>query len=143
MRSRNLLVIAIATAIVIIAPGLASAAIKIRAIFFDPPGSDTPAKLNQEYVVLENTGNNRINLDGWKLRDQANHVYHFVDFKLAAGHKVRVRTGHGQDDGNDVYQDSGSYIWNNDGDKATLRKDNGTVADSCSYTASASSPKTC
>jgi hypothetical protein len=60
-----------------------------------------------------------------------------------AGFKVRVHTGNGQDDGNDVYEDASWYIWNNDGDKATLKRDNGTTADTCSYGASASSPRRC
>jgi hypothetical protein len=143
MRHRLLTVVAMTIAAVVCIPSLASAAIRIEAIYFDPPGSDTPSKLNQEYVVIENTGNNRVNLDGWRLRDRANHVYRFVDFRLRAGFKVRVHTGNGQDDGNDVFQDSGSYIWNNDGDKATLRRDNGNIADTCSYGSSASSPKRC
>jgi hypothetical protein len=143
MRARKLMTITGVVVAVLVIPAMASAAIKIKSIYFDPPGPDTPSKLNQEFVVIENTGNNPVNLDGWKLRDRAGHVYRFNDFTLNDGQKVRVHTGHGQDDHNDVFQDSGSYIWNNDGDKATLRKDNGTIADTCVYTDAASSPKIC
>jgi hypothetical protein len=143
MRAQKVVTIAGVALAVLAIPAMASAAIKIKSIYFDPPGSDTSSKLNQEYVLIENTGNHRINMDGWKLRDKVGHTYRFNDFKLPGGAKVRVHTGHGQDDHNELYQDSGSYIWNNDGDKATLRKDNGNIADTCSYSASASSPKIC
>jgi hypothetical protein len=143
MRARKLMTITGVAMAILVIPAMASAAIKIKAIYFDPPGSDTGGNINQEFVVIENTGNNRVNLDGWRLRDRAGHVYRFDDFRLNDGARVRVHTGHGQDDNNDLYWDSGSYIWNNDGDKATLRRDNGTVADTCRYTAAASSPKIC
>jgi hypothetical protein len=144
MRRRFVTVLGMAIAVLICIPALASAAIRIDWIYFDPPGSDTSAKRNQEYVVITNKGNHKQSLANWRLRDRANHVFLFPSgFKLKPGKSVRVHTGHGQDDHNDLYWDSGSYIWNNDGDKATLKSAKGKVKDTCSYGSSASSPVNC
>lgn len=45
------------------------------------------------------------------------HTYTF----LAGHHSVRVHTGIGRDTARDVYQDRRDYVWNNNGDTATLR----------------------
>jgi hypothetical protein len=135
---------ALALALGLIAtPMAAQAAVKIKEIYFDPPGSDTRSKLNQEFVVLANNGRRAVRMTGWTLRDTASHVYRFDTFRLRPGKKVRVHTGSGRDDRNDVYWRSGSYIWNNDGDKATLKRSNGTRVDRCRYTSAAASPKLC
>jgi hypothetical protein len=67
------------------------------------------------------------------LRDAAGHVYRFGSFKLGPAGTVRVHTGHGSDTHKNLYWGSGAYIWNNDGDTATLKRRNGTVADRCHY----------
>ena len=46
---------------------------------------------------------------------------------------VTIHTGSGNDDRNDLFQDSDEYIWNNDGDTATLRNDKGNRVDRCRY----------
>jgi hypothetical protein len=48
-------------AALLMAAGPANAAIRIRKIAFDPPGSDTGSNtsLKQEFVVIKNTGNRR------------------------------------------------------------------------------------
>lgn len=126
-------------------PGMASGAgpVQLSKIYFDVPGSDTPGKLNQEYVVLCNEGNESVALEGWKLSDPDGHVYEFKVFSLKGGKCVSVHTGPGTDGPQHVYQDAGEYIWNNDGDRATLRKANGDRADRCRYTSSADSPHEC
>ena len=144
MRGLKLLLSAAVTCLTLLSPAAASAAIRIAWIYFDPPGSDTTSKLNQEYVVVRDTGNHRQSLQSWRLRDKANHVFVFPSgFKLKAGATVRIHTGNGQDDQNDLHWDSGWYIWNNDGDKVTLRSASGKVKDTCSYGSFASSPVNC
>ena len=118
----------------------ASAAIRITKIYFDSPGADTGSNtsLDAEYVVIKNTGTTRKTLTGWTLRDASKHVYKFPTFRLGAGKSVKVHTGKGANTLGNLYWRSSSYIWNNTGDTATLKRSNGTVASRCSYTGAGS-----
>jgi hypothetical protein len=113
---------------------VASAAVRITKVQYDSPGTDygSNSSLNAEWVKIKNTGSKAKTLDGWTLRDKAGHVYHFGDFKLKAGRKVTIHTGSGSDTKKHLYQDSGAYIWNNDGDTAKLKKGN-KVVDKCKW----------
>ena len=123
--------------------GLASpayAAIKITKIYFDSPGADTGTNksLNAEYVQIKNTGTVRVALTGWTIRDSDKHVYRFPTFRLGPGKSVRIHTGKGVNGAANLYWRSSSYIWNNDGDTATLKRKIGTIASRCSYTGAGS-----
>jgi hypothetical protein len=115
--------------------GPADAAIRIITVQYDSPGSDggSNSSLNAEWVRIKNTGSKAKSLTGWTLRDTASHVYHFGSFKLRAGRAVKIHTGSGSDSKKHLYQDSGWYIWNNDGDKAKLKNSNGKRIDTCSW----------
>jgi hypothetical protein len=119
----------------------ASAGIRITGIFFDSPGSDTGSKssLNAEWIRVKNTSSAGRFLTGWTIRDSANHVYKFGSFKLGAGKSVTVHTGKGSNTASNRYWRSGWYIWNNEGDRATLKNSGGTVFDRCSYSGAGSS----
>jgi hypothetical protein len=135
----------------------AHAAIKIKKIAFDPAGTDsgTNAHLNKEWIKIKNTGTKARSLKGWKLHDRGrDYTYRFGELSLGPGEYVRVHTGRGQNSGvtgcnghcftyYDSYWGLENYVWNNDGDRATLKKPNGNVVDRCTYTASADSPQTC
>jgi hypothetical protein len=124
----------------------ASAAIRITKIYYDSPGSDTPitnAKLNGEWIRLKNTGGAKKSLKGWKVRDGAGHVYTFGTYTLGAGKTVTIHTGSGANRARHRYWGQGNYIWNNDKDKATLKKPSGTTADTCSYNSTAVDFKNC
>jgi hypothetical protein len=137
---RKALVMTIAAALTLGLTAPASAAIKITKIYFDSPGTDTGSNtsLNAEYVVIKNTGTTRKTLTGWTLRDASRHVYKFPIFRLGAGKSVKVHTGKGANTLGNLYWRSSSYIWNNNGDTATLKRSNGTVASRCSYTGAGS-----
>jgi hypothetical protein len=118
-------------------PAQALAAIKIHKIYFDSPGADNGgnASLNAEYIVIKNTGSTRVGIGGWTIRDLSNHVYRFpAGFRVAAGTKVTLHTGSGTNTLHHRYWRQDNYVWNNDGDTAKLKRANGTLADSCSYT---------
>lgn len=83
--------------------------------------------------MLKNTGNRAKSLTVWTLRDTAGHVYRFGTFKLRAGRTVTVHTGSGGNTGGHRYWDSDWYVWNNDGDRATLKNGSGSVIDRCSW----------
>jgi hypothetical protein len=142
---KRILVFSIIAAL-LIAAGPANAAIRIRTIAFDPSGSDTGSNssLNREFVVLKNTGNRRVSLRRWRLVDGgADHTFRFPRFTLRAGRRVTIHTGRGRNDGNDLFWDLDNYVWNNDGDRATLKRRSGRVVDRSSYSSSASSPVAC
>lgn len=135
MRTRGL-VLFVVTLAVLALPASALAAIKIDRIRYDPPGSDTGsnAHLNEEYIVITNTGNSRVNIGAWSIRDVAGHRYDFADgVRIRPGASIFVHTGSGDDTARRKYWDSGNYIWNNDGDTAVLRDDNGRRKDRCQY----------
>lgn len=137
-RHRNRLVLVVSTMLLLmgLAP-VASAKIEIHRIAFDPPGTDTGTNwhLNKEMIVLHNTGPVDRNLSNWLIRDSSVHRYRIpAGFRLKAGRYVRIHTGNGSDDGNDLYWRKGGYIWNNDGDRGTLKNKVGDIKDRCSYT---------
>ncbi|HSK96647.1 MAG TPA: lamin tail domain-containing protein [Euzebyales bacterium] len=116
--------------------GPASAAIRIERIRYDAPGPDrrTNAHLNEERVVLINTGDSARNIGGWIIRDLAGWTYRVPDgFRLGPDRMVRVHTGKGSDDSNDLFWGRGSYVWNNDADRATLRNRDRDIVDRCRY----------
>jgi hypothetical protein len=114
----------------------ASAGIRITKIYFDPPGRDTGsnASLNHEWVKIENTGTKMRKLRGWRLRDKQGHVYIFGLVALFPGDTAKVHTGKGDDTiRNDVHWRRENYVWDNDGDRATLKNKAHRVVDRCSY----------
>lgn len=81
-----------------------------------------------------NTGPTDRNLGNWLVRDLANWCYRLpAGFTLKAGRYVRIHTGKGTDDGNDLYWGRGWYVWNNTGDRATLKNRAGDVKGRCRY----------
>jgi hypothetical protein len=126
---------------VLVLPAQALAAIKIHKIYFDSRGTDnrSNASLNAEYIVIRNTGTIRVGIGRWTIRDAAGHVYKFpLGFRIAPGAKVWLHTGKGASGARHRYWGMGNYVWNNDGDTARLRRANGSLADTCSYSGAGS-----
>ncbi|HSJ44918.1 MAG TPA: Ig-like domain-containing protein [Euzebyales bacterium] len=110
--------------------------IELYRIAYNPPGRDTRtnAKLNEEMVVLRNIGSEGRGIGGWTVRDRAGNLYKVPGgFFLKRGGYVRVHTGKGTNDGNDLYWRRTRYVWNNGGDRATLKNARGQVRDRCEY----------
>jgi lamin tail-like protein len=148
MIRRLLAVSAIAICAAVIPATAASAAtpkIEITKVYVNSPGSDTRSatSLNAEYIRLKNTSTTSVSLKGWTVRDRSSHVYTFGTFTLKAGASVTLHTGHGTNTSSNVYWNSGNYIWNNDGDKAYVRKPStSTNEDTCTW-ATVASYKNC
>ena len=64
-------------------------------------------------------------MEAWTLRDAANHKFTFPEFELPAGSSVKVWTKAGVNDAANLFWGRGSAVWNNKGDKAVLRDENG------------------
>jgi hypothetical protein len=125
--------------------GQTATGVRISEINFDSPGSDEGgnASINGEWVKITNTSSKTVKLGGWVLHDASQHRFDFPSFRLKPHAKVKVHSGSGNDGRANLYWDSTQYIWNNDGDTATLDNANGTKVDSCSYTESADPRASC
>lgn len=148
MRIRSIVFVLLAAVVATLgvqAPADAAGGVRITKVYFDSPGSDhgSNTSINAEYVTIKNNTSHTKSLTGWTLRDRhAFHVYTFATFSLKAGAKVRVHSGSGTDTAHNVYWSAGWYVWNNTGDRATLRKASGKRVDRCTFT-SAGSFKIC
>lgn len=164
---RRITICLVACALFVSGTSSASAAIRIKRINFDPTGADsaTNRHLNKEWIIIKNTSHKVRRLDGWKLHDRRrDHTYVFgdrsqgddvfTDIRLEPRGYIRLHTGQGQDSATatthgdipthyDFYWDLDNYVWNNDGDRATLKNPAGLVVDRCAYTGSADSPRLC
>jgi hypothetical protein len=103
--------------------------VNITTIFYDGAGSQEP----DEYVETKNDDTKPIQLQNWTLSDAANHVFTFPSFVFQPGQVCRVYTNEVHPEWCGFSYGSGSAIWNNSGDTATLRDGNGTVVDSYTY----------
>lgn len=91
-------------------------------------GGDDRENLTGEYVVLENRGDEPLNLSGWTARDEAGHTYMFPDgLTLDPDEEVTLHTGSGEDGDGHLYWGHDSPVWNNDGDTLVVRTADGTV----------------
>ncbi|WP_435096516.1 lamin tail domain-containing protein [Halarchaeum sp. P4] len=107
--------------------GAGSSALVVASVNADAAGPDGE-NLNDEYVVLENTGEESLALGGATVTDAAGHAYTFPSgATLAAGATLTLHTGSGTDTANDYYWGASSPVWNNGGDAVTVRAANGTV----------------
>jgi hypothetical protein len=85
----------------------------------DPAGTD----VQRECVIVHNGGARAVALGGWTLRDAAKrpHAYTFPPARrIAAGRALRVWSGRGTDDADNVYWGRRKAVWNNTGDIARL-----------------------
>ncbi|MGP3967008.1 lamin tail domain-containing protein [Streptomyces sp. 6N223] len=150
-RSRSLIAAAVAAAScagLLLLPSQAQAAgsVHIETIYYNSPGSPDSGgntSLNGEWVRIRNSRDVNVSLKGWTIRDSSGHTYTFGSYTLAAGRSVTVHTGKGDNTARHRYWGSSWYVWNNDADRATLRRGNGTVADRCSYVNANASSKSC
>jgi len=115
----------------------------IEHINHNPHGKDTSDKLDEEFVVLENEGTEKISLANWTLTDETTtgarrHVYTFPQtVSLSPREKAYVHTGPGEDlfeQGNPsrwiLHWGRHAFVWNNEGDTATLFDAEGNEMDS-------------
>lgn len=109
------------------------AGVRITALNYDAPGQDR-LNLNGEWVEITNEGSEPVDLTGYMLQDDTNHIYTFGEFVMPPGATVRIYTGQGTDTDTELYWGYvGEAVWNNDGDTAYLRDPDGSLVDSYSY----------
>jgi hypothetical protein len=109
------------------------AELKIVRIEADAPGDDRENP-NGEWIEIANQGNEPVQMQGYTLKDEANHIYTFGNFTAPPGGSFRVYSGQGQDSGTELYWGlTGDSVWNNNGDAAFLRDAGGALVDSFLY----------
>ncbi len=95
--------------------------VEITHIHFNPAGRD----VDGEYVTIRNFGQQPVSVGGWKLMDLAGHTFTFPAHFIGGQMEVRVWTGRGTNDGSNLFWGRNKAVWNNTGDSAVLRADNG------------------
>jgi micrococcal nuclease len=99
----------------------------------DAEGDDA-RNLDDEYVVLQNAGDEPVDLSGWTVSDEVGQSYAFPDgATLAPGATLTLYTGSGTDGDGDYHWGRGRPVWNNDGDTVIVRDADGRVVVSRSY----------
>ncbi|MCB0162855.1 MAG: lamin tail domain-containing protein [Anaerolineae bacterium] len=107
--------------------------LKITNLHADAPGSDRDNP-NGEWVEITNQGSEPVNLAGYTLKDEANHIYTFGNFTVNRGAAFRLYSGQGQNTATDLYWGYiGESVWNNDSDAAFLRDKDGALVDTYAY----------
>ncbi|WP_373189178.1 lamin tail domain-containing protein [Halolamina sp.] len=107
--------------------------LRISEVHADAEGDDRE-NLNDEYVVLKNTGDEQLDLSRFTVTDEADKRYTFPDgTTLAAGETLTLHTGSGTDGDGDYYWSAGSPVWNNGGDTVTVRTASGELVAEKSY----------
>lgn len=86
-----------------------------------------------EYVEIKNFDTRSIQVEGWTLRDIAEHIYTFPNFVMAPNQVCRIYTNQILTDFCSFNYGSGQAIWNNTGDTAYLRDSTGKLIDEYSY----------
>jgi hypothetical protein len=94
----------------------------------DPEGNDAE-NLQDEYVEFRNDGDEKLDLTGYTVRDEANWQFDMPDdFVLPPGESFRLHTGTGDWTQSNLYWGLDRPVWNNDGDTViVLDEDANTV----------------
>ncbi|GAD53233.1 competence-like protein [Halarchaeum acidiphilum MH1-52-1] len=86
----------------------------------DPAGGDAE-HLAKEYVEFTNEGSAPFDMTDYTVTDAEGWKFHFPDdFTLDAGASVRLHTGSGRWDEDDLYWGLDRPVWDNDGDTITV-----------------------
>ena len=112
---------------------VADTPLDVAEINYDAAGNDNE-NLNDEYVVLRNTGPEPLDVSGWTVADDGGHTYTFSDGAVVdPDAEVTLRTGSGTDTATTYYWGESGAVWNNGGDVVTVRNATGSTVARVSY----------
>jgi len=101
--------------------------LEVTTIHADAEGDDRE-NLDDEYIVLTNTGDGALDLGGYTVSDASGASFTVLPgVVLEAGDSITLHTGSGTNTARDLYWDAGRPVWNNDGDTITVTAPNGTA----------------
>ena len=107
--------------------------LEVAEINYDAAGNDNE-NLDDEYVVLRNTGTEPLNVSGWAIADDGGHTYTFPDGAVVdPDTEVTLRTGSGTDTATTYYWGESGAVWNNGGDVVTVRNATGSTVIRVAY----------
>jgi micrococcal nuclease len=104
----------------------------IVVMHYDANGDDRK-NLNDEYVIVENTGSESINIYGWTVKDSGTAIYKFDEYCLEPNNPIYLFTGAGEDGDGAFYWGSTGPVWNNDHDTLYLRDGDGKLVEIYNY----------
>jgi len=87
----------------------------------------------EEWVEITNEGADIVDITGFTLKDEANHIFTFPQMILVSGASIRVYTGSGINTTDTLYWSLDETVWNDDGDTAFLRDPGGAIVDTFGY----------
>jgi micrococcal nuclease len=99
---------------------------------YDAVGNDN-LSLNDEYIVIRNTGDDPINIYGWTVKDSATNIYEFGSYILEPDSVIYLFSGSGRDGEGRFYWGSPNPVWNNDHDTLYLRDREGLLIEIYNY----------
>jgi len=115
------------TATATVTDGGSTGELVIEEVHADADGDDRE-NLNDEYVVVTNSGDESLDLSGWTIEDEVGATYRFTEgVSLEGDASIVIHTGSGTDTATDFYWGSGSPVWNNAGDTVIIRNDQGEI----------------
>jgi len=101
-------------------------------INYDARGNDN-VNLNDEYIIIENTGTDSIDINGWTIKDSGTSIYRFERYILEPGSTIYLFTGSGSVGEGKFYWGNSRPIWNNDSDTLYLRDKEGLLIEIYNY----------
>lgn len=99
--------------------------IYIDEIVYDPVGDP----VQDEYLEIRNNSDDDIDMTDWFIKAETGEKFTFPDFTLRDDRRVRVWTGTGVDDADDLYWGRNEEIWIDGGSCAYLRDDESAIID--------------
>jgi hypothetical protein len=87
-----------------------------------------------EVVSIKNLGSSSVEMEGWRLSSDSGNKFDITgEFTLPTGATVKVWTKSGDNTTTNIFMNRTTEFWNNNGDKAYLRDNEGKVVDSICY----------
>ena len=96
-------------------------------------GSPIPNETSGEYVDLKNFDSHPVQMNGWRIDDEAGTFYTFGSFVLQPGATVRVHNCTGTNSATDLYNGACQAVWNNSGDTARLYNGSAALVDTYAH----------
>jgi len=107
--------------------------LSIDQVHYNALGNDEE-NLNDEYIVLVNNNQEKIDLSGWSIRDNHGNKFDFpAGFYLDPKTSVTVYTGKGTNLTTALYWHHHTPVWNNDGDTVRVINEKNIIVATYSY----------
>lgn len=117
--ARRAVAVSVAALIVLGWAASAFAAVRFAEIRYDPPGKDS-AHLNEEWIVIKNTGTSKVDLSGWSITSGSKSYTFKSGVTIGPGKVIYVHTGSGDDGWRHKYWGRSKPAWPNDNGGAVL-----------------------